>query len=856
VAAVTVTKISLVPSNNPPLDAEVLQAQIVADPENSDLHRALSTALLLRSDVSGALAAVQRALAIAPQEPQSHCLIGHIHFLQNELDAADVAFRQAIDLDPTDIYARAQIAIILLARGETAEACAMLSELTESHFDSPFLWANLGASRKASGDHEGAVAAYRRAVVLQPDWANIRRDLARVLHQQGCFTAALEEFRAAVEIEPESAEALLELGTSLQVAGRLDEAMVAFERSAALLSDWPVPLLNAAVTASSLRDPERAVAFYRRAMEINPALSPAHLDFGMCALMTGNLEDGFREYEWRWPVGGATLHRPELQVPLWDGTPLDGRSLLLWCEQGFGDVIQFVRFVSRIEKNGGRIVLHAPKKLARLVATCSGVDGVVGDGDWLDADVQFPLVSLPFVLRVGIDSLGSTPYLAPAAPCEATERAIKHDAAHINVGCVWKSGSLYRRHRLRDCEVAAMADLSTIPGIRLFSLQYGEAAPDVEPYSDTIIDLSDELGDFFTTAAFVRRLDLVITVDTAMAHLAGALGAPVWLLLNANSEWRWMLDCSESPWYPTMRIFRQTRIGDWTDVFKNVRRALEDLAPTKAVAGAKSRPLPHLVIPPRVFVKQYGERRTGTNYLRALLTANYHVDVLMHILGDKHSPPAPFADYWREAQADPNPARAFACRATFSVPAATTNAFNPLQVEDVTDVANGIADAFAAGELRYVVTIRDPYAWAVSLGWFLQWSARGAFIPDDHLEELRSACLCFNERYAAWFRLAAQQPGRCFFVRYEDVLVDPQGVCEHLAADCRLARRSPRWRNTDGIAIPANWDHTHPTLDQRFESINDRKHALDRYLTPTGRSAITVTIDWQQIGELYGSEFS
>jgi hypothetical protein len=173
----------------------------------------------------------------------------------------------------------------------------------------------------------------------------------------------------------------------------------------------------------------------------------------------------------------------------------------------------------------------------------------VTDGDWLDADVQFPLLSLPFALGITLDTLGTTPYLHAPEPSAKAEELIPREESVLNVGCVWASGPLYRRHRARDCDVGSVAALSAVPGVRLFSLQFGLRAPDAEPYEDQIVDLTDHLGDFASTAAFVERLDLVITVDTAMAHLAGALGKPVWMLLQANADWRWMAGRTDSPWY-------------------------------------------------------------------------------------------------------------------------------------------------------------------------------------------------------------------------------------------------------------------------------------------------------------------
>jgi hypothetical protein len=302
-------------------------------------------------------------------------------------------------------------------------------------------------------------------------------------------------------------------------------------------------------------------------------------------LLTSDYQEGLRVDEWRWPSDGGTHYRPELKVPLWDGSPLSGRSLLLWCEQGFGDVLQFVRFVSRIPKDGGRIVLQAPRKLSRLLATCEGVDQVVVDGDWLDADVQFPLISVPLALGVTLDTVGETPYLRPPEHVAAADELIPRDSSVVNVGCVWASGTIYQNHGARDCGIESIAALSEVPRVRLFSLQYGLRAPDALPYAAQIADLSGNIGDFATTAAFVKRCDLIITVDTAMAHLAGALGAPVWLLLQAQPERRWMADRPDSPWYPTMRIYRQSLAGEWADALQRVRNDLEALARERGCTG-------------------------------------------------------------------------------------------------------------------------------------------------------------------------------------------------------------------------------------------------------------------------------
>lgn len=842
---------ALIPDNPPP-DPQTLKTAVTLDPGNAVLHHTLGVALLLHNDVDGATASIERSLELAADESQAHCSRGQIHLLRNELDDAKASFERAISLDPADVDAHTHLAVVLILLGRAWEAAGMLRRRLQGRADAPLLWANLAAALRMEGDAESAVAAYREALALKPSLVTVRGDLAGTLFECGRFSEAAAERRCIAELLP-SAQSLNDLGAALYAAGDLEGALAAYERAMELRPDWHVPLQNAATAACALHDATRASALLRRALVADPEFTAGHFDLGMMSMQLGDYTEGLREYEWRWPHNGASFHRPELQVPLWDGTPLAGRSLLLWCEQGFGDMLQFVRFVPRIPKDGGRIVLHAPQKLRALLATCEGVDQVVVDDEWLEADLQFPLLSLPFILGVTADTLAATAYLRAPVPSAAAERRIPCEESALNVGCVWASGTTYKRHWKRDCDVHSMIALASVPGVQLYSLQFGPRAADAETYADRITDLSDDLGDFGTTAAFVERLDLVITVDTAMAHLAGALGKPVWLLLEKNAEWRWMDDRSDSPWYPTMRIYRQSSEGHWAGVFERVSADLRNLASGRGCTRPAPPPLDPRTIPQTVFVKQYGERRTGTNLLRMLLMANYHTEVLMHILGDKHSPPVPFDDYWNEAQCEPSPARTFTCRATFSAPSATTSALSLSQIAEARRFEVPIAGAFARDELRFVISIRDPYAWAASLGWFLDWAQRGEPLPDECAEELRIACLHFNQRYESWLALAERLPSRTFFVRYEDLVADPEAVCTRLAQACGLARRSRRWRTPEQRVLPAFWDNDpEPRLGGKFESVNDRERACRSYLSAACREVVAQTIDWTLVERING----
>ncbi|HKR64410.1 MAG TPA: tetratricopeptide repeat protein [Thermoanaerobaculia bacterium] len=838
---------AFIPPVSPP-DPETLRAALELDPDNATLHHSLGTALLLRNDVDGAMASIERALALSPTKPDLYRALGQVYLIRNEIDVAWSSFQHAIALDPDDIEADAHLAILFLLRGEADEALRLLRVRLETRPDVALLWANLAAALRVRGDAEGAIDAYTRALELEPSWIDVRGDLADVFFTCGRFSEAVAERRRMVELNPQSPLLLNELGATLHVSGEMEEALVVYERAATLCPDWSVPWLNASAAASVLADTARAERLLRCTLGVDRNSAHAHFNLGMVLLKRGDYAEGLREFEWRWPSKGLTFCRPELQVPLWDGLPLAGRSLLVWSEQGYGDIIQFARFLSRIPKDGGRVIVHTLPKLARLMGTVEGVDQVVTDGEWLEADLQFPLVSLPFALGVTLDTLGETPYLRAPEKSTAAEELIPCDGSALNIGCVWASGTFYKHQGRRDCEVYRMAGLASVPGVRLFSMQFGRRAPDAAPYADRMTDLSEVIGDWGTTAAFVERLDLIITVDTAMAHLAGALGKPVWLLLRAEGEWRWLEDRSDSPWYPTMRIYRQSRTGDWTDVFERVERDLRELARKRGCTRRPAPPLAAESIPRTIFIKQYGERRTGTNWLRTLLNDNYHAEVLMHILGDKHSPPVPFDDYWCEAQRNPNPARTFVSRATFSVPSLTTTPLDPEQIAKTRSFETPVANAFISGELRFVISTRDPYAWAASLGWFLGWAPRDEIVPEQRADELRDACMRFNERYAAWLAFAERLPARAFFVRYEDLRADPESVCDDLARACGLIRRSRKWRDQKRTVLPAFWDDD-PAL--RLGQDFDRNGDSARYLSDACREVVAKTIDWPLVERIH-----
>jgi Flp pilus assembly protein TadD len=469
------------------------------------------------------------------------------------------------------------LAALLLQYGLVRQAIETLQFALGVQPDSAATLLNLGVALKMAGDLEGAAGALERALALEPERAETFYNLGGVLQALGRAGEALGAYRQALALHPDWAQAHNRLGTLLQAQGRAAEARGSFARAASLEPGWFLPHHNLGQIAMAEGEEERAIAHFRDAIEREPGFAASHLDLGALLLRSGRFEEGWREFEWRFGEGGRTPGHPGHDVPVWDGSPLDGRTVMVWIEQGLGDNIQFVRYLPLIRKRGGRVWLQTPHPLLRLYESLDGVDRLVAPDEEVDGfDVQIPLMSLPRIFGTALDSIPApVPYLAAPA-CEPPALArITGSTEALRVGIVWASCPGNPAAGRRDCDPSHFVRLARLPGIRLYSLQFGERAGDLQSSPESgIEDLSGVIGDFATTAAFVRRMDLVITVDTAMAHLAGALGQRVWTLLSEPADWRWLEERDDSPWYPTMRLFRQLRPGDWTSVFDRVEAEL------------------------------------------------------------------------------------------------------------------------------------------------------------------------------------------------------------------------------------------------------------------------------------------
>ena len=342
--------------------------------------------------------------------------------------------------------------------------------------------------------------------------------------------------------------------------------------------------INLGNARKSQRRVDDAAEAYRRALSLDPANREAHWNFAQVLLLMGRLREGWAEYAWRTKCEEFRAVNWNFKQPLWDGSDLGGRTVLLYTEQGFGDTIQFLRYLPMVAAQGtdkgGDVILHCPPPLTRLFKAAPAADGIqlvtkIGDTPF---DLQAPLHGLPGLFATTLDTIpADVPYLRPPGN---TPPALETSGG-FKVGLVWAGNSKHKNDANRSVGFERFQPLLDIKGVDFYSLQVGErsrdiGAPGLSGLDGKIFDLGKDLGDFADTAAAVGQLDLVITVDTSVAHLAGALGTPVWTLLPWVPDWRWLLDRDDSPWYPTMRLFRQPAAGDWDAVIDEVGAALRD----------------------------------------------------------------------------------------------------------------------------------------------------------------------------------------------------------------------------------------------------------------------------------------
>lgn len=495
---------------------------------------------------------------------------------QSRMDDAAEHLDAVLALVPDHPLANSFRATVHLSQGNAAAALPLFRKAAAAHAQDLAFQQNFAIALLKQDAVEEAEAHARQALALNPQSAPAAGTLAQSLRRQGRDADALPLLQQLVAAQP-TAAALNDLGLCLMDLNHPDQAEAAFLRATEADPDIPAPWHNLGNALLDQQRPDEAVSAYDRALAADPNDIPSAVHKGQALLLAGKFREGWDAYEARWRLAAKLTLRDGLTTPLWDGSPLNGRRLLVYAEQGMGDAIQFARFLSMAADQGGTVIADLPPALYRLFAAQDGgYDVSRQDQPPPSHDLRLPMMSLARVLGIGFDDLpGPSPYLAAVDGPEWDRRLPERSG--IRIGLAWRALAEKRGSARRSVPLTDLAPLFARSGLSWISLQK-EFAPQDHPLPDGLMDVSDGLGDFADTAALITRLDLVLTVDTAVAHLAGALGKQVWVMLPRGNDWRWLTGRADSPWYPTARLYRQDEARSWTSVVEALARDLAEFA--------------------------------------------------------------------------------------------------------------------------------------------------------------------------------------------------------------------------------------------------------------------------------------
>jgi tetratricopeptide (TPR) repeat protein len=626
--------------------AEQAYRQLVEqEPGNAQGWYLLGVLCQARGDLATAAAHLEQALRLRPTFVEALNHRGMVFARQGQLAEAAVRFHQALELKPGHVDIQTNLGLALVRQGRYAEGIASLQAVlqqrpdharAQTHLrealaqqahvegldrlqqgklaeaeacfhqalrirpDSPEVYYNLGNALAGQGKRDEAIACYQQALRGRPDFTEAHNNLGLALRDQERLAEAEASYRAALRLRPDMAEAHNNLGALLMAHYRFTEAAECGRRAVQLAPDFAPAHNNLGLAWWRLGRYEEALASFAEAVRLDPDYADPHWNGSLVRLLLGDYEQGWSEHQWRWQVPGFA-GRPFTE-PRWDGSPPAGRTILLHAEDGLGDTIQFVRYARLVKEQGATVLVECQRELLRLLARCSGIDQFVARGDPLPPhEVRASLLSLPYHFRTRVDTIPATvPYLtADPALVEHWQRELAA-LSGFKIGINWQGNPQFRLDKSRSMALEEFAPLAQLPGVQLVSLQHGPAAEQLRavagrwPITDLGGRLDEEAGPFMDRAAVMKNLDLIVTSDTSIAHLAGALGVPVWVALGKVPYWCYLLEREDTPWYPTMRLFRQERVGEWRPVFERIAHAVQQRRSSEPEALAKSNSSPTL----------------------------------------------------------------------------------------------------------------------------------------------------------------------------------------------------------------------------------------------------------------------
>jgi tetratricopeptide (TPR) repeat protein len=555
------------------VEAERLYRQVLTgNPRHAQALDMLGLLAMQAGQAEAARELIAQAIAIEPGVALFHVQLGGVLQALGRRGEARRSLEQALALDAHSHEALLTLAGLERDEGNTQRARAALHGAIAARPAAPAGHYQLGNLEAAAGNWALAEQCFRAALAIDSRSPQAEARLGVTLQAQNELDEAIVHYERALALDPNSAEAHYNLGTVLGQLGREMEAVAHYHAAIRAEPNHASAHTNLGAYYQEALDYERALAHYDAVLRVEPEAAEAHYNRGLMLLTRGDLARGWQEYEWRLRLPGFPIRA--LAEPLWDGSPLPGATLLVHSEQGLGDTLHFVRYVRTAQQRVGRVWLQVPEVLVPLLVH-SGFGDVLVLGEMPKYDAQAPLLSLPRLLGTTPENIPAPiPYLSVPEELAARWQQRLSAAEGFRVGIAWQGSPANKGDWRRSMPLAEFEPLAKVPGVTLVSLQKRDGERQLRSVPFAVYELQgvwdEHAGPFVDTAAVIRNLDLVVTADTATAHLAGALGAPVWVALGTKADWRWFRERADTPWYPTMRLYRQTQIGQWRDVFEQM----------------------------------------------------------------------------------------------------------------------------------------------------------------------------------------------------------------------------------------------------------------------------------------------
>jgi len=565
---------------------ELLERAVVIWPRSARLHTNLGRAYHGLGQYEQATATLQKSLDFSKYDGMTHYYLGVSQLAAGLLNEAGHSFQKSFGLLPKFVPAYYKFADTLAEAGKVNAAVGFYEKVLQLAPQRDDAYVDLGNVLRRCDNDAVAAECFEKALEINPQSVSALNNWANLYRDHGNPKQAAKLLQQAVAVSGQNSILHNSLGLAQEKLEQIELALASYRQAISLKPDYSNAHYNLAGLEQELGDLDSAEKGYLRAIEYEPEKAESHFRLACLHLLQSDFAAGWLGYDKRWEMKEAKGKQRTFKQPTWDGSPLQGKTILVYTEQGLGDSLQFVRYLPLLKEKGATVLLQCQPRLASLLSRCQGIDQIctTKQTDLPHFDLHVALLSLPLLLHTTVDTIP-----AAASYLYADEEKIAHWKKRIEavqgfrVGIAWQGKPTYFRDNTRSIPLSYFSALAKLPNLQLISLQKGQGADQLKQFqqSDTILDLGPELDlgpdGFEDTAALIKNLDLVITSDTSMAHLAGGLGAPTWVALGYIPEWRWLLNRNDSPWYPSARLFRQPAYRDWTSTFAAIETELRQL---------------------------------------------------------------------------------------------------------------------------------------------------------------------------------------------------------------------------------------------------------------------------------------